>query len=71
MPTIFTHAIVPLAIAGAAFAILPDEWSAKDMDEHHLLLKKLGQSHCRPRKAECNGCPALDDCDTGYAQQSD
>ena len=49
----------------ALMPIVPDEWSAEDMDEHHLLLKKLGQTHCRPRKAECEGCPARSDCKTG------
>lgn len=44
--------------------IVPDEWSAADMDEHHLLLKKLGQTHCRPRKPECERCPAFEDCET-------
>lgn len=38
--------------------ILPPEWSAQDMDEHHLLLKTLGQTHCRPRQPECNQCIA-------------
>lgn len=45
--------------------IVPPEWSAADMDEHHLLLKKLGQTHCRPRKADCHDCPVRDDCKTG------
>ncbi len=49
----------------ALMQILPEEWSAQDMDEHHLLLKKLGQSHCRPRQPECDQCPAKPDCDTG------
>ncbi len=49
----------------ALMPIVPDEWSAADMDEHHLLLKKLGQTHCRPRKAECEGCPVRADCETG------
>ena len=42
--------------------IVPSEWSAADMDEHHLLLKKLGQTFCRPRKAECDQCPVRADC---------
>ncbi len=45
--------------------ILPDEWSAEDMDEHHLLLKKLGQTLCRPRVPQCANCFARDDCRTG------
>lgn len=48
----------------AIMPIVPDEWSAADMDEHHLLLKKLGQTHCRPRRAQCQDCPVRDDCET-------
>ncbi|MEL6239398.1 MAG: endonuclease III, partial [Pseudomonadota bacterium] len=46
----------------ALMPVVPEEWSAADMDEHHLLLKKLGQTHCRPRRAECEGCPVRADC---------
>lgn len=49
----------------ALMQIVPPDWSAADMDEHHLLLKKLGQTHCRPRKAQCEDCPVRDDCETG------
>lgn len=49
----------------ALMPIVPPEWSAEDMDEHHLLLKKLGQTFCRPRKAECEGCPVREWCATG------
>ncbi len=48
----------------ALMPILPSEWSAEDMDEHHLLLKKLGQTFCRPRAPQCQGCPAAPDCTT-------
>ncbi len=51
----------------ALMPIVPDEWSATDMDEHHLLLKKLGQTFCRPRKAECENCPVRKLCATGTA----
>ena len=50
----------------ALMPIVPEEWSAADMDEHHLL-KKLGQTYCRPRRAECDGCPVRSDCKTGTA----
>ncbi|WP_299196262.1 endonuclease III [uncultured Erythrobacter sp.] len=49
----------------ALMPILPGDWSAADMDEHHLLLKKLGQTHCRPRRGLCEDCPARQDCETG------
>lgn len=42
--------------------VLPPEWSGADMDEHHLLLKQLGQSFCRPRQADCPACPLRTDC---------
>ncbi len=45
--------------------IIPDEWSAADLDEHHLLVKKLGQTLCRPSAPDCPGCPVNDLCETG------
>jgi endonuclease III len=45
--------------------LVPPEWNAADMDEHHLLLKKLGQTFCRPRKAQCDCCPVRECCATG------
>ena len=50
--------------------MLPREWNAADMDEHHLLLKKLGQSHCRPRAPQCEGCPVRTDCRAGQRRQA-
>ena len=52
----------------ALVPIVPNQWSAADMDEHHLLLKKLGQTYCRPRAPHCDGCPVRKDCKTGKAQ---
>ncbi len=52
----------------ALMPIVPPEWSAADMDEHHLLLKKLGQTYCRPRAPQCGQCPAREDCDTGQGR---
>ncbi|MDJ0641308.1 MAG: endonuclease III [Erythrobacter sp.] len=49
----------------ALMPVVPQEWSAADIDEHHLLLKKLGQTFCRPRKTQCDGCPVKADCETG------
>ncbi|MEO0871837.1 MAG: endonuclease III [Pseudomonadota bacterium] len=54
----------------ALMPIVPEEWSAADMDEHHLLLKKLGQTFCRPRAAQCEGCPVHPDCATANAPDS-
>lgn len=46
----------------ALMALIPEEWSAADMDEHHLLLKLLGQRHCRPSRPDCGTCPLRADC---------
>ncbi|WP_271079337.1 endonuclease III domain-containing protein [Aurantiacibacter sp. MUD61] len=49
----------------ALMPLLPEEWSAEDIDEHHLLVKRLGQVHCRPRAPRCEACPIRQDCATG------
>lgn len=54
----------------ALMPIVPEEWSAADMDEHHLLLKKLGQTYCRPRAVQCDRCPVRADCATANAPDS-
>lgn len=45
--------------------VLPEEWTAEDVDEHHLLVKRLGQTVCRPRQPDCATCPICGDCPTG------
>ena len=45
--------------------VLPEQWSAADIDEHHLLVKRLGQTYCRPAVPKCAACPILRDCKTG------
>ncbi len=49
----------------ALMPLVPEEWSAADMDEHHLLLKVLGQRFCRPSHPDCAQCPVRADCETG------
>ena len=49
----------------AIMPVMPEEWSAADYDEHHLLMKKLGQSWCRPASPDCASCPALALCELG------
>lgn len=44
--------------------ILPSEWSAEDVDEHHLLIKRAGQTTCRPDELHCAACPARPECRT-------
>lgn len=37
--------------------LIPAEWAAADIDEHHLLVKRVGQVWCRPKRADCTNCP--------------
>ena len=52
----------------AIMPAMPGEWSGADYDEHHLLMKKLGQSWCRPSAPQCAVCPALSLCETGRSR---
>ena len=51
----------------AIMPAMPPEWSAADYDEHHLLMKKVGQAWCRPRSLDCARCVAQALCETGRA----
>lgn len=55
----------------ALMPLLPEEWTAEDIDEHHLLVKRLGQVHCRPSHTDCRNCPIAADCVTGLAANAD
>ena len=63
--------VPPKANADRAFCainpVMPPEWSAADYDEHHLLMKKVGQTCCRPSAMFCHECPAQALCETGRA----
>ena len=52
----------------AIMPVMPPEWSGADYDEHHLLMKKLGQTWCRPSSPACRDCPAQALCETGRAR---
>ena len=41
---------------------LPADWTAADLDDHHQLMKTLGQTHCRVEFPRCDGCPLRDLC---------
>lgn len=53
----------------ALMPAIPPEWTAPDIDEHHLLVKKLGQTICRPSHMDCPACPVRLDCETGQLRQ--
>lgn len=50
--------------------LLPLEWTAADIDEHHMLVKRVGQTYCRPSALHCERCPAQSECDTGTDRQA-
>jgi endonuclease III len=45
----------------------PAEWSAEMLDEHHTLIKTLGQRICTLHEPKCSACPLLEECPTGQA----
>lgn len=49
----------------AIMPAMPPEWSPAEYDEHHLLMKKLGQTVCRPAEPDCMNCIAQSLCVTG------
>ena len=49
----------------AIMPVMPPEWTGAQFDEHHLLMKKLGQTFCRPTHPDCRSCLALSFCPTG------
>lgn len=49
----------------AIMPAMPREWNAADYDEHHLLMKKVGQTWCRPSSLDCADCVAQALCETG------
>ena len=49
----------------ALMPVIPPEWTAKDIDEHHLLVKRVGQTVCRPSATHCDRCPIRADCNIG------
>jgi endonuclease-3 len=55
----------------AIMPVMPEEWLGADFDEHHLLMKKLGQTWCRPKLPRCADCPACSLCETGRTRTRD
>ncbi|WP_156840678.1 endonuclease III domain-containing protein [Novosphingobium aquimarinum] len=52
----------------AIMPVMPPEWRAADYDEHHLLMKKVGQTWCRPARPDCANCVAQSLCATGRGE---
>ena len=47
--------------------LLPADWTPDDLDTHHMLVKRLGQTVCRHDIPEYARCPVRDLCTTGRA----
>lgn len=43
---------------------LPPDWTAADVDDHHQLMKTLGQRLCRHDSSRCPACPLQDLCES-------
>jgi endonuclease-3 len=54
-------------VEAALVPLTPADWTAITMDEHHTLVKKLGQRVCTLREARCPRCPLREVCATGSA----
>ncbi|PRY95258.1 endonuclease-3 [Hasllibacter halocynthiae] len=48
-------------------ALMPPEWDAQEVYDHHQVFMRLGQKTCHWRGPECGRCPILDLCPTGRA----
>lgn len=49
----------------ALMAIAPAAWDAIVLDDHHQLVKILGQRRCTPQQPQCNRCPLRRLCPSG------
>jgi endonuclease III len=51
-------------------ALLPTEWNAQQVYDHHEVMMFHGQRCCHWREPACERCPVLDLCPTGQARLS-
>ena len=50
--------------------LVPETWNAEMLDEDHQLIKKLGQTLCRPEEPRCRECPLVAVCKYGQGRQA-
>lgn len=50
--------------------LLPPDWQAVAFDEHHQLMKTLGQSYCRHARPVCRACPLKHLCPSPSSQDA-
>ena len=48
--------------------LVPEPWTAEMLDDHHQLVKKLGQTICTFEKPRCRQCPLLKICPYGQRE---
>jgi len=48
--------------------LVPETWTAEMLDDHHQLIKKLGQTICTFTEPKCRQCPLLKICPYGQKQ---
>lgn len=49
--------------------LLPPGWGAAEIDDHHQLVKTLGQRFCRPSRPACPACPLRALCPQGVPRR--
>lgn len=66
--------VPPLSNVGPAHAllaaILPEDWDAQAVYDHHEVLMLHGQRCCFPQAPACHRCPVLDMCPFGQSRVS-
>ncbi|MDE3105033.1 MAG: iron-sulfur cluster loop [Acidobacteriota bacterium] len=50
--------------------LVPPEWTAEQLDEHHQLVKRLGQTICVFENPRCRVCPLAGLCPTAARQRT-
>lgn len=58
----------PKQVEELLMRIAPREWNAVTMDDHHQLVKLLGQTRCTPTNPSCFVCPLVELCPAGRAK---
>jgi endonuclease-3 len=48
--------------------LVPEDWDAARLDEHHMLVKLHAQTRCTFAEPRCGGCPLLAECPWGKKQ---
>ncbi len=59
----------PRQVEHTLMRIAPASWTAVTMDDHHRLVKVLGQQSCIPHQPLCRRCPVQPACPTGGGTQ--